>query len=113
MYQSGLDRLDAEARQHFSLSFAEVNAEQANQLLRPWLRTWMNDHPPTEPYAHFINIAHTDIRQATTNSQAWSDAASAKGQSPRMDLYWYPVDPDLHRDGFAPIPRNTPTRRPV
>ena len=44
---------------------------------------------------------------------AWSDAQQAKGQSPRVDLYWYPVDPDLHRDSFAPIRRATPSHRPA
>jgi Gluconate 2-dehydrogenase subunit 3 len=106
MYQSGLDRLESESKQHFSVSFAAANAEQADQLLRPWLRTWMNDHPPTESYEHFINVAHGDIRTATINSQAWSDAAHKAGTpTPNTDLYWYPVDPDLHRDASAPHPR--------
>jgi hypothetical protein len=106
MYQSGLDRLESEAKQHFSVSFAAANAEQADQLLRPWLRTWMNDHPPTESYEQFINVAHGDIRTATINSQAWSDAAHKAGiPTPNTDLYWYPVDPDLHRDASAPHPR--------
>ncbi len=113
MYQSGLDRLNAEATGKFSVSFTEVSAEQADQLIRPWLRTWMEDNPPTEPYPHFINVAHTDIREATMNSQAWSDAQHTKGQSPRVDLYWYPVDPDLHRDSFAPIRRAIPSHRPA
>lgn len=113
MYQSGLDRLEAESRQRFSIGFAETSDQQADELIRPWLRTWMTDHLPSEPYAHFINAAHTDIREATTNSQAWSDVVRAKGDKPRVDLYWYPVDPDLHRDGFAPLHRPTPNRRPA
>jgi len=33
------------------------------------------------------------------NSQAWSDAAHRAGQRPPdVDLYWYPVDPDLRRN---------------
>jgi len=110
MYQTGLDRLDTEAAEHFGVSFAAVNAEQADQLLRPWLRTWMSDHPPTEPYADFINIAHSDIRAATVNSQAWSDAARVAGkEAPNTDLYWYPVDPDLRRNASQCV---TPGRRP-
>jgi hypothetical protein len=105
MYQSGLDRLEAEAKQHFGVSFAAVDASQADQLLRPWLRTWMTDHPPTEPYAQFINLAHSDIRTATVNSQAWSEATTAAGRDEQMGLYWFPVDPDLHREA------STPTRR--
>jgi hypothetical protein len=100
MYQSGLDRLDSEAKHHFSVPFAEVKKEQADQLLQPWMKTWMNDHPPKEPYAHFINVAHSDIRTATINSQAWSKAAHAQGQrNEGMGLYWYPIEPDIHRKG--------------
>jgi len=103
MYQSGLDRLNNEAKQHFSAAFAAVNKQQADQLLRPWLRTWTTDHPPTEPYAKFINLAHADIRTATVNSQAWSDAAKAHGHdSEGVGLYWYPVDPDLRRRNAQP-----------
>ena len=106
MYQSGLDRLENEAKQRFGVSFAGVSAAQADQLLRPWLRTWMSDHPPAEPYEHFINVAHSDIRTATINSQAWSDAANAAGkQSPDVGLFWFPIDPDIHRDETAVVSR--------
>jgi hypothetical protein len=112
VYQSGLDRLDAEARQRFGSSFEALNAAQADELIRPWLRTWMTDHPPTEPYAHFINIAHSDIRTATMNSQAWSEAALAAGrETPDVGLYWFPVDPDLRREGNPPVRRIHPNQR--
>jgi hypothetical protein len=111
MYQSGLDRLDSDARHHFNISFAEVKKEQADQLLQPWMKTWMNDHPPTEPYAHFINIAHSDIRTATINSEAWSKAAHAQGQrNEGMGLYWYPIEPDIHREGAGATSRPTPSK---
>jgi hypothetical protein len=111
MYRAGLDRLDADAAKHFSLSFAATNAAQADQLIRPWLRTWMTDHPPTEPYARFINVAHSDIRTATVNSQAWSDAATAAGKDePEVGLYWFPVDPDLHRGNAAAARQAAPRR---
>jgi hypothetical protein len=109
MYQSGLDRLNAEAKQHFGVAFLALDKTQADQLLRPWLRTWMTDHPPTEPYARFINIAHSDIRTATINSQAWSDA---RKKAPDMELYWFPVDPDIHREGPASVRRPTQSKRP-
>jgi hypothetical protein len=112
MYQSGLDRLDGEAKQHFGVAFAAVDKQQADQLLRPWLRTWMTDHPPIEPYAHFINVAHSDIRTATINSQVWSEVATASGQrTPDMGLYWFPVDPDIHRESVAPVRRPTQNKR--
>jgi hypothetical protein len=109
MYQSGLDWLDAEARQKFGVAFAGVTKTQADQLLKPWLRTWMNDHPPTEPHAHFINVAHSDIRTATLNSQAWNKAANAEGQKNEgIGLYWFPIEPDLQRETFEWVHRSTP-----
>ncbi len=112
MYQSGLDRLDAEARQHFSIAFASVDKQQADHLLRPWLRTWMTDHPPTEPYANFINTAHSDIRTATINSQSWSEVATASGKrTPDVGLYWFPVEPDLHRETPSALHRPTRTKQ--
>ncbi|AXC14142.1 hypothetical protein ACPOL_4880 [Acidisarcina polymorpha] len=105
LYQSGLDRLHAEARQHFSVPFAAVDPSQADQLLRPWLQTWMNDHPPTDAYARFINLAHSDIRTATINSQAWSEAAKAAGKTPAdVGLYWFPIDPDLRQQSVPTQP---------
>src|SRR5258708_3065705 len=109
MYQSGLDRLDAEAKQHFGVAFSTLEKSQADQLIRPWLRTWMTDHPPTQPYARFINLAHSDIRTATINSQAWSDA---RKKAPDMELYWFPIDPDIHREGPASVRRPTQNKQP-
>lgn len=104
LYRSGLDRLNSEAKQHFGIAFGAASKQQADQLIRPWLRVWTSDHPPTEPYAKFINLAHADIRTATINSQAWSDAAKAHGHdSAQVGLYWYPVDPDLQRRNTAPV----------
>ena len=77
MYVDGLNRLDAEAKQRFGIPFAGVNLQQADALIRPWLRTWMTDHPPTDPYEQFMNLAHSDIRTATINSKPWSDALPA------------------------------------
>jgi hypothetical protein len=108
MYQSGLDRLNAEAKQHFGVAFSTLEKSQADQLIRPWLRTWMTDHPPTEPYARFINLAHSDIRTATINSQAWSEA---RKKAPDMELYWFPVDPDIHREGPPSVRRAPQNKR--
>lgn len=98
MYVEGLNWLDEEARAKFGVSFDAVNDQQADTLIRPWLRTWMSDHPPQEPHAHFINVAHSDIRTATVNSEAWHEAEAARGKEPGgVGLYWYPVDPDINR----------------
>jgi hypothetical protein len=96
LYSGGLDWLDAEAKAKYKLPFAQLNATQADALIKPWLRTWMTDHPPTEPHADFINIAHEDIRTATMNSKAWDDAGVAAGLDwVTNGLYWSPIEPDL------------------
>jgi Gluconate 2-dehydrogenase subunit 3 len=98
MYQSGLDRLNAEADKRFGAPFSKIDAAQADQLLRPGLAAWIEGHPPSDIYGRFLSLAHDDIRMATMNSQAWSMAAiSAGGRAPEMDLYWSPVDPDMSR----------------
>ncbi len=102
MYQSGLDRLNKEAKKQFGTPFAELNATQADKLLRPLLGVWAiadnypADQAPGEPFMQFINVAHQDIRMATINSQAWSVATIAAGErAPGIGLYWSPIDPDI------------------
>jgi hypothetical protein len=96
LYRGGLDWLDAEAKRRFSVPFARLDAAQADRILQPWMRAWMSDHPPTEPHADFVNIAHADIRNATVNSKVWSETPVGPGQeSPREGLYWYPIEPDV------------------
>lgn len=96
MYKSGLDRLDRDAKKKFGISFAAVSSAQADTLIRPWLKPWMTDHPPTEPFEQFLNLAHEDIRTATFNSKAWNDATIAAGERPpSVGLYWFPVEPDV------------------
>ena len=110
MYLAGLDWLDAEARRKFAVPFARATDAQADELIRPWLRAWMSDHPPPESNARFINLVHLDIRMATVNSQVWSEAKlAAEGEVPGLDLYWYPVDPDVHREA-ARVLRNSAPR---
>lgn len=97
MYVDGLTWLDQEAHGKFGVPFDAVDEQQADALIRPWLRTWMTDHPPQEPHAHFINVAHSDIRTATVNSEVWHNAEAAEGKQPGgVGLYWYPVDPDIN-----------------
>ena len=96
LYSGGLDWLDAEAKSKYNLPFAKLSATQADALVKPWLRTWMSDHPPTERHADFINIAHEDIRTATMNSKAWDDSGAAASQDwVTNGLYWSPIEPDM------------------
>jgi hypothetical protein len=102
LYAGGLDWLDSESHHRFRVPFADLNHTQADAMLKPWLRTWMSDHPPNEPHADFVNIAHEDIRTATVNSKAWSDVTSVGGQeATQVGLYWSPIEPDLYAEGSA------------
>ncbi len=109
LYRGGLDWLDAEAQKQFHLPFAKLEAAQADQILKPWMRSWMSDHPPTEPHADFINLAHSEIRAATINSKAWNDAPAHRAQgTTQAGLYWYPIQPDLFAEGSGRILTSLP-----
>lgn len=96
-YSGGLDWLEQTSQSKYKSSFAQLDDAQAGDLLKPWLRTWMSDHPPTEPHADFINIAHDDIRNATVNSKAWDAIPTVSGEeSTEVSLYWSPIEPDLY-----------------
>jgi len=96
VYSEGLDWLDGEAKKKFNADFAKLTDAQVDELLEPWLRTWMSDHPPAEKHADFINIAHDDIRTATVNSKAWFVVPEV-GSEPltATELYWSPIEPDV------------------
>jgi len=93
MYNTGLDRLNADSMKQCNIPFEKADAKQADALIRPHLKGWMNDHPPVEGHVRFINLAHRDIRTATINSPAWAKAAEALGErTPGVGLYWHPID---------------------
>jgi hypothetical protein len=96
LYTGGLNWLESESQTKYKKPFAKLDDGQSDSMLKPWLRTWMSDHPPTDLHADFINIAHEDIRTATVNSKAWSDVSSSGAKASAVNgLYWYPIDPDL------------------
>jgi len=96
IYTAGLEWLNEEALRRFKSSFASLDNAKADAILKPWLRTWLSDHPPSEPHADFINIAHSDIRSATINSKEWSDVPSAGAQEKTaVALYWMPIEPEI------------------
>jgi hypothetical protein len=114
MYKTGLDWLEAQARLKSGAPFEKTTDAQADELIRPWLRTWMTDHAPSELHAGFINQAHSDIRAATMNSQEWSDAQLAAGRwRDGFDLYWYPVDPDIHGEPNVALRRSAMPAAPA
>ena len=110
MYNNGLDKLNADAMKHCSMPFEKIDAKQADALIRPYLKGWMNDHPPTEGHVRFINLAHRDVRTATINSPAWAKAAEALGdRTPGVGLYWHPIDPGTQTWVSHGMAQATPT----
>lgn len=106
-YADGLDWLEATAQAKHKAGFAQLDNDQTGEILKPWLRTWMSDHPPGELYANFINIAHDDIRNATINSEVWDEVPSVGAESKtEQGIYWSPIEPDVF--GENPAYANTP-----
>ena len=104
LYAVGLDWLNAQAQTQYGVPFAQANAAQADALIQPWLRSWMTDHPPTQPHADFLNIAHADIRTATMNSKAWNEAvARGARDTTALGLYWSPIEPDIYAESFNSV----------
>jgi hypothetical protein len=106
-YAGGLDWLDEMAQAKYKTDFAQLNDAQTGEVIKPWLRTWMSDHPPAEAHAYFVNVAHDDIRNATVNSKAWNDVPSV-GAEPKTEegIYWLPIEPDVY--GQNPAYAHTP-----
>ena len=90
LYINGLNWLEAQGTLKHKKPFAELETAQVDAIVKPWLRTWMTDHPPTQTHADFINIAHADIRTATVNSQVWFDTLDPRRQEGTTQLYWSP-----------------------
>lgn len=103
LYTAGLDWLNTESKHKYRVGFAGTAGEQADALVKPWMRTWMTDHPPTQAHADFLNIAHADIRTATMNSKAWNDASNLEQDPSGLGLYWSPIDPDVYATQFNSI----------
>ena len=70
LYRDGLDGLNAQAKQQFHEPFSELDAKQADAVLRPLLvvRYWPEDLP-SEPMKNFVAQVHQDLRTATMNSR--------------------------------------------
>jgi hypothetical protein len=96
LYRHGLDGLNAAAQQHFHKPFAELDAQQADSIIRPLLiaRAWDRDIPK-DPMQHFLAQVHEDLRTATMNSAEWAAApTSGRGRfNQGRRFYWKPIDP--------------------
>jgi Gluconate 2-dehydrogenase subunit 3 len=91
VYRTGLDGLNTQARRRFTKPFADLDADQAAELLAP-LRVPWTYQPPADPVARFLLAAKLDIRAATMNSLEWNAAANSDGRRGPSGLYWYPID---------------------
>jgi hypothetical protein len=99
LYRDGLDHLEAQAKQKFGKSFPQLDAQQADAIIRPLLtvRFWVQDRPQ-DHYQDFMAQVHDDLRTATTNSREWAEAAQKSGRrfsggSQSRGFYWAPIDP--------------------
>jgi hypothetical protein len=97
LYRQGLDGLNSASHKHFHKPFAELDAQQADTIIRPLLvaRPWEKTLP-SDPMQHFIAQAHDDLRTATMNSAEWaaSPSASRRGRfNQGRRQYWKPIDP--------------------
>jgi hypothetical protein len=91
LYRNGLDGLNAQARRRFAKPFADLDSDQAGELLAPLRGPWTYQ-PPADPVARFLLAAKLDIRTATMNSLEWSAAARSDVRRGPSGLYWYPLD---------------------
>jgi hypothetical protein len=99
LYLTGLDSLEEQSKDKFQKSFCDLDAQQANTILRPLLtaRPWPQDLP-SDPVKNFMAQVHEDLRTATVNSREWAAAAEKSGHiftrgSRTSGFYWRPIDP--------------------
>ena len=99
LYRFGLDSLDSQSKDQFQKPFCDLNAQQADRILRPLLvvRPWAEDFP-SDPLQKFIAQVHEDLRTATTNSREWAAASEKSGRHFTRGFrgsgyYWFPIDP--------------------
>jgi hypothetical protein len=93
LYRTGLDQLNAQAKKRFGKTFADVDAQQAAEVLTPLREPWTFD-PPEDPLARFLRAAKQDVRTATLNSREYASAAASGGRrgAAGIGLYWLPLD---------------------
>ena len=95
LYRNGLDTLNARAKKQFNKAFADLDAKQADAIIRPFLAPvpWVHD-APKDPNVHFVTEAHRDIRQATANSREYAtNGAAGQRFGGGGGAYLNPIDP--------------------
>lgn len=99
LYLTGLDSLEEQSIDKFHKSFCDLDAQQADTILKPLLvaTPWPRDLP-SDPLQNFMVQVHEDIRTATMNSREWAAAALKSGHlfsrgHRTSAYYWAPIDP--------------------
>jgi hypothetical protein len=99
LYKSGLDSIEEHSKEKFQKSFADLEPQQADEILRPLLvaRAWPQDLP-SDKLKRFIIEVHEDLHTATVNSREWAAASEKTGRrfsrgSRTSGYYWAPIDP--------------------
>jgi hypothetical protein len=99
LYQFGLDTIEKQSKDQFQKSFCDLDAQQADRILRPLLvaRPWPEDLP-NDPLQSFVAQVHEDLRTATMNSREWAAASEKSGHHftrgfRNSGYYWSPIDP--------------------
>ncbi|MDR3698666.1 MAG: gluconate 2-dehydrogenase subunit 3 family protein [Candidatus Sulfopaludibacter sp.] len=100
LYKTGLDSLNAQAKKQHGKTFADLDASQADAILKPLLVAipWDEDLPK-DPLKHFVAQAHRDFRTATVNSRVYATSATSSGRrggrgfGGGTGLLWLPIDP--------------------
>jgi hypothetical protein len=93
VYRLGLDELNAVTRKKYGKNFAEVNAAQADAIVRPLIVAWGFDLPE-DPLLRFMCEVHCDLRKATFNSREWAESASLSGRrrAGNTGTYFPPIE---------------------
>ncbi|HVW11858.1 MAG TPA: gluconate 2-dehydrogenase subunit 3 family protein [Bryobacteraceae bacterium] len=82
LYRTGLDSLNTSK---FKRAFADLQAEQCDELLAPLRDAWTYEEP-ADPLAKFLRHAKADILTATMNSREWAAYSGRSGNG----SFWLP-----------------------
>jgi len=96
LYKTGLDSLNSKSKKQYGKTFADLDAAQADAILKPLLVPipWDEDLPK-DPLQHFVAQAHRDFRTATLNSRVYAASAASSGRrgGRGTGMLWLPIDP--------------------
>jgi hypothetical protein len=91
LYRNGLARLNQEARNRHSKSFADVSESEAEPILAPLREAWTYAGP-SDPFARFLRAVKEDFLQATVNSRQWAEAGRRRRSAGGASYYYLPIE---------------------